>query len=123
MEKNDMVIENNVLIEIAMKMILHAGNARNLIYEAGNFVKIFQFEDAKRLMEEAGKELNLAHVAQTGYIQKEASGEKMEYSILFTHAQDTLMTIVSEHNMMKQMLDIVMCLYDAMKGNGGKMNE
>jgi len=35
------------------------------------------------------------------------SGEKYEYSMLFAHAQDTLMTIMSEINMSAEMIDIL----------------
>lgn len=99
-------------IEIAMHIILHAGDARNLIFRAGELMKDFQFKEAQQLMEEAEHELNLAHVSQTDYVQREARGEVIAYSILFAHAQDTLMTIVSEHNMMKQMMVMVMKLLD-----------
>ena len=36
------------------------------------------------------------HRAQTEIIQNEARGIRYEYSMLFNHAQDTLMTINSE---------------------------
>ena len=36
----------------------------------------------------------------------DARGEEREYSLLFAHAQDTLMTIYSEINIAKQLLKI-----------------
>ena len=43
---------------------------------------------------------------QTDAIQGETRGEESEYSLLFAHAQDTLMTIYSEINIAKQLLKI-----------------
>lgn len=43
---------------------------------------------------------------QTDAIQNETRGEKSEYSLLFAHAQDTLMTIYSEINIAKQLIKI-----------------
>ena len=37
-------------------------------------------------------------------------GEEVEYSLLFTHAQDTLMTISAELHMVKKMMPIVRAL-------------
>ena len=45
-------------------------------------------------------------------IQGETRGEESEYSLLFAHAQDTLMTIYSEINIAKQLLKIFKS-YDA----------
>ena len=57
-------------------------------------------------MKKADKEIAEAHRIQTDAIQGEANGEKMEYSVLFTHAQDTLMTIYSEINLANQIIKI-----------------
>ena len=43
---------------------------------------------------------------QTDAIQGETRGDEAEYSLLFAHAQDTLMTIYSEINIAKQLLKI-----------------
>lgn len=58
-------------------------------------------------MKLASKEITKAHKIQTDAIQDEAAGEeKSEYSLLFAHAQDTLMTIMSEINLAKQIISI-----------------
>ena len=41
-------------------------------------------------------EIKKAHQAQTEVIQAEASGAELTLTLLFSHAQDTLMTINSE---------------------------
>ena len=52
------------------------------------------------------EKITAAHKVQTDAIQGETRGEESEYSLLFAHAQDTLMTIYSEINIAKQLLKI-----------------
>ena len=99
--------EQNELVSVAMQIILHAGDARNITMQALAAAKKFDFEQADQLMAEADKAIVQAHKAQTETVQSEMSGEKYEYSMLFAHAQDTLMTIMSEINMAKEMVDIL----------------
>lgn len=97
----------NELINVAMQIILHAGNARVKITEALEKAKLFDFSSCESLIQEAEEEIHLAHKSQTEIIQGEASGKHYEYSLLFAHAQDTLMTINSEIRLSKQMIDIL----------------
>lgn len=91
----------------AMNMIMHAGDARTLIMDALEDIANSEDENAKKKLEEAHEELIKAHQIQTSYIQHVASGEIEEhYSVLFTHAQDTMMTIYSEYNMTNRLLKI-----------------
>ena len=53
-----------------------------------------------------------AHNAQTEVIQGEARGEKTELCLLFIHAQDTLMTIMSELNMAGEMIQMYKLIYN-----------
>ena len=99
--------EENELISVAMQIILHAGDARVRVTDALQEAKKFDFDKADALLEEAEKAFVLAHKAQTEIIQNEASGEHYEFSLLFAHAQDTLMTIHSELRMGKEMVDIL----------------
>lgn len=96
----------NELIPIAMQIIIHAGDARNLLVDAMKMAKIFDFSAAEKKLFEAEK-IVLAHKAQTEVIQKEANGHYYEIFLLFVHAQDTLMTINSEVKMTKEMIDIL----------------
>ena len=107
--------EENELISVAMQIILHAGDARVKVTESLQEAKRFDFEKAEALMEEAEKAFVLAHKAQTEIIQNEASGESYEFSLLFAHAQDTLMTIHSELRMAKEMVDILKIIEEKTK--------
>ncbi|MDB1694658.1 PTS lactose/cellobiose transporter subunit IIA [Enterococcus casseliflavus] len=97
----------NELIPIAMQIIIHAGDARNLLVDAMKMAKTFDFSAAEKKLFEAEKKIVLAHKAQTEVIQKEANGHYYEIFFLFVHAQDTLMTINSEVKMTKEMIDIL----------------
>jgi len=99
-------LEENELIPVAMQIILHAGDARNSASEALDAVKKGDFELAKDKIEEAKKFIVLAHGAQTEIIQNETRGIKYEPCLLFTHAQDTLMTINSEVILAKNIVEL-----------------
>lgn len=79
-----------------MKIIMHAGDARLFVTQALNAIAENDFKIAAEKLKAAQKEITEAHKIQTDMIQGEARGEEMGYSLLFTHAQDTLMTINSE---------------------------
>lgn len=94
------------LIRQSMNIILHAGDARLQVKFALDAIAQYDFDKAKECMKKAHEEIRIAHQTQTDAIQGEAQGVKTEYSVLFTHAQDTLMTIYSEINIAKQMIAI-----------------
>lgn len=104
--------EQNELLTVAMQIILNAGNARNYAGDALEAAKKFNFTEADTLLEKAEESITLAHKAQTDVIQKEASGYGYEPSLLFAHAQDTLMTIKSELILSKQLIDILKIIKD-----------
>lgn len=94
------------VVESAMQIILHAGDARIACMQALNAIASSDFELAQMKLKDAQKDITNAHRIQTDAIQDETRGEEGEYSLLFTHAQDTLMTIYSEINIAKQMIKI-----------------
>ena len=63
-------------------------------------------ERAKQQLLDANEDIVAAHQSQTASLQAESNGEEIEYSILFTHAQDTCMTVCSEINIAQQLVDI-----------------
>lgn len=107
--------ENEELVSIAMQIIMHAGDARLCAKDALKHAKIFDFETAQEKMKEAREFIAQAHHAQTDLVQSEADGKKYEYSILFAHAQDTLMTIMSEIQMSEQMIDVLEIISSKLK--------
>lgn len=98
---------NEETIEAAMQIILHAGDARLICREAMQCMATQDFKAANIKMKEARKKITLAHKIQTDAIQKEINDCISEYSLLFTHAQDTLMTIFSELNLTEGFMNIL----------------
>ena len=74
--------------------------------EALKSLKTFDIERAKQQLLDANEDIVAAHQSQTASLQAESNGEEIEYSILFTHAQDTCMTVCSEINIAQQLVDI-----------------
>lgn len=91
--------------QIAMEIILAAGDARNAANKALDAAENFDFATAEQCLQEARKNIVKAHNAQTDTMQKEiASEESFPTSILFNHAQDTLMTVMTEINMTERFI-------------------
>ncbi len=93
--------------EHAMEIIMHAGDARTLLNQGLDKLYEFNREEYDAKLKEAHKELVEAHRAQTKILEKTVLDESVRPSILFTHAQDTLMTIMSEYNIAKQLGRVV----------------
>ncbi|MDF9824292.1 PTS system cellobiose-specific IIA component [Breznakia sp. PF5-3] len=96
----------NQRIEHSMKILLLAGDARAKCMEALSAISNQEIDYAKKLLNEAQEIITNAHKVQTEIIQEEICKEYNEYSLLFSHAQDTLMTICSEINIAKQLIKI-----------------
>lgn len=99
-------INKEELAIISMNVILHAGNARDYVYQAVDKASNGDFDQADELMKKANEEIVMAHKAQTNTLQKEAEGIEIPFSPLFGHAQDTLMTIKSEMNIMREIIKL-----------------
>lgn len=95
------------IMENAMKIIMSAGDARVYNQKALDALAQFDVEKAREMLKEANANITEAHKVQTDAIQGETRGEESEYSLLFAHAQDTLMTVYSEINIAKQMIKIM----------------
>lgn len=91
----------------AMQIILHAGNSRNFVNDALSFIETTgDVESAKAKLKEAKAEITLAHKVQTDMIQSTIEDDELQTTLLFTHAQDTLMTIYSELNMAQHLIKL-----------------
>ncbi|WMC92140.1 PTS lactose/cellobiose transporter subunit IIA [Kineothrix sp. MB12-C1] len=93
--------------EQAMEIIVNAGNGRTLLNKALEALYEGDEELYSSHMEDARKEMVAAHAAQTKVLQSTIEDEEVRPNILFTHAQDTLMTIMSEMNIAKHLEKIV----------------
>ncbi len=109
--------EDDKVVRVAMEIVIAAGEARNEASKALDAVKDFDFARARGHMEAANEQIRKAHNAQTEMIQAEIAGtEKFEPSLLFNHAQDTLMTVMSELHLTEKMVDVFEGFYQKMEG-------
>ena len=77
---------------ISFQIISAVGTARSMYVEAIQEVKKGNIQAAKQLIEDGVKVFVDGHHAHASLIQKEAAGEKSEFSLLLMHAEDQLMT-------------------------------
>ena len=92
--------------EIAFNLVLHSGNARSNVMDSLKCARNYNFNEAKELLKEADNELEKAHKIQTEVLQKEASGENAEPSLLFIHAQDHLMTAMLARDLSDEIINL-----------------
>ncbi|KGH62264.1 PTS lactose transporter subunit IIA [Oenococcus oeni S13] len=103
MTKSD---SENSSVKNTMDIIINAGDARAFIADALDNIGDFDYKAAKENIVKANNKLIIAHRLQTKKLQSEAKGDPIHYSVLFTHAQDTLMTIMSEYNLVKHLISV-----------------
>lgn len=116
MNENEM---QEKLEQVAMAIVVAAGDARLDANHALDAVEKFDFEEAKEHIKEARVNIAKAHSAQTETMQNEiAQGGNFPPSILFNHAQDTLMTIMSEINMAERMVKLFEIMYKKIEEKG-----
>ena len=106
-------MDNEKLVQVAMNVIMHAGDARDYIRKAGTKLSALDLDGVEELLKKASSELVEAHKAQTSVLQNEAEGDSVPMTVLFSHAQDTLMTVESEQYMISILYQ---CLNNMKKG-------
>lgn len=75
---------------ICFQLIANSGAAKSSFVEAIQFAKKGKLKEAKEKVEEAESAFVEAHKIHSELIQKEAGGEKTEFSLLFMHAEDQM---------------------------------
>lgn len=98
--------------EIAVQLILHAGDAKSSAMNAIQAANGFQFETAKELIKEANREMRAAHQIQTDLIQQEAGGNRYEVNILLVHAQDHFAMAMTAIENAKNVIALNQKIYD-----------
>lgn len=90
----------------AMTILMAAGEARAEVKAAYEAVAGGDLAAAQERLAAADAKIVEAHHVQTDHIQGAFRGEPQEYDLLFSHAQDTLMTIYSEIIVAKQLYQV-----------------
>lgn len=91
------------LEQIIFNLVLHGGNARGEAYEALDAAEKGDFEAAEKHLEKADDEFYAGHDYQNALVQGE---QKDAPNFLVIHAQDQLMTALSEKNLIKRMIEL-----------------
>lgn len=92
--------------EIVLQIIVSGGNARSHAMEAIAYAKGGDINSARKSISKAEEELIDAHKIQSQLIQEEASGNKMDMSLLMVHAQDHLMNAITVKDIAKEFIDL-----------------
>lgn len=108
--------DDDEVIKVAMEIILSAGEAKTEVQKSLDAIGEFHFDEAKSHLEQAQQNIVVAHNAQTSMIQGEMSGEETNPPcLLFNHAQDTLMTTMTEVNLTKNLIMLFENFYNKME--------
>lgn len=91
---------------IGFEIVAYSGEARSKLLLAIEKAKAKEFEECKKLIDEANESLNDAHKSQTTLLQQEARGENVEIGFITVHAQDHLMTTILLKDIVNNILDI-----------------
>ena len=94
------------LEEDLIEIISLSGDVKKNFLKAVKHAKKNEPEKAEEVFNAADEKLINAHLKQTELIKKEADGEKVESSLLLTHAQDHLMTAILLKDMAEEFIDL-----------------
>ena len=92
--------------QISFQLILHSGNARSKIIQSLREYRNGKVEEADELISQAEADLSIAHDIHFQMVQKEASGEKTNFSLLLMHSEDHLMSTLTMKELVKEVLEI-----------------
>lgn len=90
---------------IGFEIVAYAGDAQTDLIAALDRARTGDFEEARRLHDQANQTLIDAHDVQTGLLSKEAGGAAMDVTFIMVHAQDTLMTTMMLEKQVRFMID------------------
>ncbi len=91
---------------ICLELITQAGMGRAAAYAALQAAKAGDYAEAAAQLEESQRALGAAHTAQTKLLTGEAQGVGMTPSLLLVHAQDQLMTAMTERSLISELIDL-----------------
>ena len=91
---------------VCFQLIANSGAAKSSFVEAIQAAKKGLYEDANAKLVEAEEAFVEAHKIHAELIQKEASGEKTEFSLLFMHAEDQMASTEIIQLLSKEFIDL-----------------
>lgn len=110
-------LTSDELNEAAMKIIMQAGDGRNMLTEAIKLtMQDGSYSEVDKKLSDAKEKIVNAHKVQTEMIQYTIEEDELQTTLLFSHAQDTLMTIYSEMKMVNYIVEMYRVLSKKMEG-------
>ncbi|AGX42006.1 PTS lactose/cellobiose transporter subunit IIA [Clostridium saccharobutylicum] len=91
---------------IAFEIISNVGMAKSLALEALRDVREGKYDEAEKKMSEASDYIVKGHHAHASLIQKEAAGEKVEFSLIIMHAEDQMMAAETIKSLIEEMIEV-----------------
>ncbi|WP_099159663.1 PTS lactose/cellobiose transporter subunit IIA [Virgibacillus ndiopensis] len=98
--------------QFSMRIILHAGNAKGFLHEALHDARNGNFDQVDANVKQASTELLEAHKIQTQFMQEDAKDGMERLPVIVVHAQDHLMTVMSEKDLIEEMIEIYRKQFD-----------
>ncbi|MFY0781192.1 PTS lactose/cellobiose transporter subunit IIA [Peribacillus simplex] len=89
---------------VAFQIISNVGTAKSLIMEALYEARDGKYESAEKKLKESRTHMLEGHHAHAGLIQQEASGQKVEISLLLMHAEDQMMSAETISDLVSEMI-------------------
>lgn len=89
-----------------VEIISSVGMAKSLIIEALREARNGKFDLVDQKLKEADEYFTQGHHAHTELIQREAGGEKIEFSLLIMHSEDQLMSAETIRSLALEMLEM-----------------
>ncbi|MEY9867383.1 PTS system cellobiose-specific IIA component [Peribacillus sp. B2I2] len=89
---------------VAFQIISNVGTAKSLIMEALYEAREGRYESAEKKLKESRTHMLEGHHAHAGLIQQEASGQKVEISLLLMHAEDQMMSAETISDLVAEMI-------------------
>ncbi|AHK18109.1 MULTISPECIES: PTS N,N'-diacetylchitobiose transporter subunit IIA [Yersinia pseudotuberculosis complex] len=97
---------SNALEDVVMGLIINAGQARSLAYNALKHAKAGDFAQADELMAQSRKALNEAHLVQTQLIEADQGEGKTKVTLVLVHAQDHLMNAMLARELITELIEL-----------------
>ena len=88
------------------EIITNVGSAKSFYIEAIDFAKQGDFVKARECIKEGDEIFKDGHRAHSDLVQKEASGEKLEISLILVHAEDQLMNADGFKTIANEFIDL-----------------
>lgn len=94
------------LEEAVMTIIVNAGHARSLCFEALRAARKGNVDEAKDRLREADDYSRLAHQMQTRLIEQDAGEGRQPMTLIMVHAQDHLMTSLLARELSEEIIHL-----------------